>query len=59
MKEKINFLKEDRELANKILLLYQTIFNFEKNKKSHSVGINSKRKDGETTSTIFEDKRSI
>ncbi len=47
MSEKINFLKENKELAEKIVMLYQIIFNFEKGKNKSKVDINSRRKNGE------------
>jgi hypothetical protein len=59
MNEKINFLKEKKELAEKIILLYKALFNFEKKKNKRKVAINPKGKDEKPKSTIFENKRSI
>jgi hypothetical protein len=59
MSEKINFLKENKELAEKIILLYKAIFDFEEKKNKQRVAINPKGKDEKPKSTIFEDKRSI
>jgi hypothetical protein len=48
MSEKINFLKEKKELEQKILLLYQILFSFEKEKFKGR--INENQKDGKQTS---------
>jgi hypothetical protein len=59
MSEKSNFLKENKELAQKILLLYQVVLDFEKRKNKFSVEINSQKKNEKTKKTIYENKRSI
>jgi hypothetical protein len=48
MREKIDFLKKRKDLESKIILLYKTILNFEKNKIDHSIVINPKNKNGKT-----------
>jgi hypothetical protein len=48
MKDKIVFLKNDKELAQKIVMLYQILFDFEKNKNKSKVDINYRRKNGKT-----------
>jgi hypothetical protein len=57
MKEKMAFVKNSKELANKILLLYSTIFSFEKKKKKQLVVINPQKRDEKTRRTIFENTR--
>jgi hypothetical protein len=57
MKEKMAFVKNNKELANKILLLYSTIFDFEEKKKKQLVVINPQKRDGKTRRTIFENTR--
>jgi len=57
MKEKISFVKDNTELANKILLLYSTIFDFEKRKNKQYVEINSQKKDEKTNKTVSENTR--
>ena len=58
MKEKISFVKNNTELANKILLLYSTIFDFEKRKNKQKLEINSQKKDEKTNKTVSENTRS-
>jgi hypothetical protein len=52
MKDKVSFLKEKTDLAQKIVLLYQPILDFEKSKAKNRVVINSKNKDARTKSKI-------
>ena len=52
MGKKIELLKEKTDLAQKIILLYQTILDFEKSKAKNRVVINSKNKDARTKSQI-------
>jgi hypothetical protein len=58
MNEKISFVKNNTELANKILLLYSTIFDFEKRKNKQQLEINSQKKDEKTNKTVSENTRS-
>jgi hypothetical protein len=58
MKKKIEILKEKTDLAQKIVLLYRTIFDFEKRKNKFSVAINPQKRDGKTNKTVSENERS-
>ncbi len=58
MKDKVSFLKERPELAQKIISLYQTLLNFEKNKNNKVVVINFQKRNEKTNKTVSENTRS-
>jgi hypothetical protein len=56
MKDKVDFLEENKDLAQKIVMLYQILFDFEEKKKKQLVAINPKVTNEKPKSTIFENK---